>query len=114
MSQAPHADRGLLCPFHKKDVSKVCHTCPLWIQVRGKHPQSGHETDTWVCAIAFGPVATMDAARQSHSTSVAIESLRNETNASARTNTALFKAISDAMSVARIAAVQTVDLIEKK
>ena len=46
MAQAPHADKGMICPLHKQDMSKVCHKCPLWVQVRGKNPQSNAEIDS--------------------------------------------------------------------
>ncbi len=30
MAQIPHAeDNGLKCPFWKKKMSEVCHTCPM-------------------------------------------------------------------------------------
>jgi len=46
MPQIPRADAGLICPLHKVDTSKVCHKCPLWVQVRGKHPQ---RMKNWIC-----------------------------------------------------------------
>lgn len=78
MAKPPHADEGLICPFHKADMSTVCHTCPLWTQVRGKHPQTGADVDTWSCAIAFLPVLLLENSKQSRATTVATEDLRNE------------------------------------
>lgn len=78
MARAPQAEPGTICPLHKRDVSKVCHTCAWYIQVRGKNPQTGADIDSWGCAIAYGPMMTLEGARQSRSTASAVEMLRNE------------------------------------
>lgn len=78
MAQVPHADKGLICPLHKVDMSKVCHRCPLWVAVRGKHPQSEEIIDSWNCALAFIPVLLIENSQQQRSTSAAVESFRNE------------------------------------
>ena len=36
--QIPHAEAGQICPLHKQDVSEVCHKCPWFTRVIGKHP----------------------------------------------------------------------------
>lgn len=46
------ADEGDICPFHKKDVSLVCHKCPLYHQIRGVDRNTGQEVDHWICSIA--------------------------------------------------------------
>lgn len=74
----PIAEKGEICPFNGKDVSKVCHKCPLYIQVRGRHPQTGQEMDQWGCSFALMPILTIEAAHQTHQTNAAIESFRNE------------------------------------
>ena len=79
----PIADSGLICPLHRKDVSKVCHLCPWYVKLRGRNPQSGQEIENWGCAIAFGPISSLEAAHQSRSTAAAVESLRNEVAKSA-------------------------------
>lgn len=78
MTKAPHADSGMICPLMRRDVSKCCHLCAWYISVRGKHPQSGVDVDNWVCAVAFTPIATLDAAHQTRSNAAATEDLRNE------------------------------------
>lgn len=45
---------------------------------------------------------TIDVARQARSTAAGVESLRNETNASVRTNTAIFSKIADAVDGPRV------------
>ena len=76
--QIPHADAGLTCPFFKKDMSLVCHKCPLWTHVRGKHPQSEEEIDRWGCAIAWLPMLMIENSQMQRQTGAAVESFRNE------------------------------------
>jgi hypothetical protein len=83
--QIPHADPGRACPFNGKDVSKVCHRCPLYVQIRGKNPQSNEEVDRWDCSLALLPMLLIENAQQSRQTGAAVESFRNEAS---RTNAA--------------------------
>lgn len=76
--QRPIAPKGDVCPLHRKDVSKVCHRCPWYTLVRGKHPQSEDTIDDWGCAIAWGPMLMINAAQQAHQGAAATESFRNE------------------------------------
>lgn len=76
--QIPHAAPGKKCPFNGKPVEKVCHECPMWVSVRGKHPQSGEDIDEWVCSFAITPMLLIETARQSRSAAAATENLRNE------------------------------------
>jgi hypothetical protein len=78
MPQIPHADPGLVCPLHKQDVSKVCHKCPLWVQVRGKHPQSEQEIDAWKCALAWLPILLIENSQMQRQTGAAVETFRNQ------------------------------------
>jgi hypothetical protein len=78
MAQIPRADEGMICPLHREDMSKVCHKCPWWTQLRGKHPQSHEDIDKWSCAVAFLPMLLIENAQQTRSTGAAIESFRNE------------------------------------
>jgi hypothetical protein len=77
MAQIPHADVGLVCPLHKKDVSKVCHSCPMWTHIRGNNPNDGTAMDSWQCAIAWLPILMIEAAQQTRQAGAAVESLRN-------------------------------------
>lgn len=76
--QTPHAEPGLICPLHRKDVSKVCHLCPWWTQLRGKHPQTGVDLDSWNCAIGILPTLLVENAKQTRSTAAATEAFRND------------------------------------
>jgi hypothetical protein len=78
MAQIPRGDEGLICPLHKQDMSTVCHKCPLWIQLRGKHPQTNEEIDRWGCSFAFLPMLMIEGAQQTRQAGAAIESFRNE------------------------------------
>ena len=78
MPKAPHADEGLICPLHKQDMSEVCHKCPFWTQLRGKHPQTGQEIDEWQCAIAMLPLLMIETSRNVKGNQAATESMRNE------------------------------------
>ena len=78
MAQRPQAEKGMLCPMHRVDVSKVCHKCPWFTQIRGKHPQTGADVDEWACAISWMPMLMIEASQQTRQAGAAIESFRNE------------------------------------
>lgn len=69
---------GEVCPFHQKDVKKVCHTCPLYIQLRGVDPNTGREVDNWGCSFSFLPMIMLENTQASRHTSGSIDALRNE------------------------------------
>ena len=89
MTQIPHANKGLICPLHKVDMSKVCHRCPLWTSIRGAHPQTGQQVDKWDCSLALLPMLLIEGAQMSRQTGAAVESLRNEAVKSADANRAV-------------------------
>lgn len=74
----PPATAGEDCPLWRRDVSKVCHKCPWYVQVRGKDPQSEQEIDWFACAIGWMPTLLIDNTQQSRQSGAAIESFRNE------------------------------------
>lgn len=78
MTGKPIADKGLICPFHKVDVSKVCHKCPLFVALRGKNPNTGADVDEWGCALGWLPVLLIENSQQQRQTGAAVESFRNE------------------------------------
>jgi hypothetical protein len=75
--QKPPANPGEVCPFVGKDVSKVCHKCPLYVQVRGMNANTGIEVDHWGCSFSFLPMMLIENTGQQRQTGAAIESLRN-------------------------------------
>jgi hypothetical protein len=77
MPQPPHADKGKVCPLHKRDMSLVCHKCPLWVQIHGKHPQGEEIIDHWNCSLAFLPMLLIENSQMQRQTGAAVESFRN-------------------------------------
>lgn len=76
--QVPHGAEDMDCPLHKKPMSKVCHKCPWWTQLKGKDPQSSAEIDRWDCAIAVLPILNVAVAQQVHQVDGTMQSFRNE------------------------------------
>mgnify|MGYP003155404598 CR=1 FL=1 len=52
--------------------------CGWFIQVRGRHPQTGEEIDEYGCAMAMMPMLMIENSRQTSQAGSAIESFRNE------------------------------------
>ena len=78
MAQIPHGPDHLWCPYWRKKMSAVCHTCPLWVQLRGKNPNTGSDVDQWNCSLATLPMLLIENAQQTRQNGAATESLRNE------------------------------------
>lgn len=76
--QKPIAEKGEVCPFHQKDVSKVCHKCPLYVMIRGTNPNTDKEVDHWGCSFTWLPVLMIENSQQQRQTGAAVESFRNE------------------------------------
>lgn len=56
--------QGIKCPWWRRDVSEVCHTCELYVQLDGEDPQTGEKiTDVWGCALALAPIAALQVSR---------------------------------------------------
>jgi hypothetical protein len=75
--QIPHADPGLVCPLHRKDMSEVCHKCPWWTRIVGKHPQSEEMLDNWQCAVGLLPMLLIEGTQMQRQTGAALETFRN-------------------------------------
>ena len=52
--------------------------CGWFIQISGKHPQTGEEVDEYGCAMALMPMLMIENSRQTSQAGSAIESFRNE------------------------------------
>ena len=48
------------------------------MQIRGKNPNTGEDTDEWGCSMAWLPVLMVENSQQQRSTGAAVESFRNE------------------------------------
>lgn len=78
MKQIPRGPEGLYCPLWRDRMSKRCHTCPMWTQIRGRNPMTGEDTDQWMCAVSSLPMLLVENAQQGRSATAAMESFRNE------------------------------------
>ena len=65
------------CPLNGFEPCKLWD-CSWFIEVKGKHPQTGTDMNEWGCAMAWMPVMMIENSRQQHSTASAVESFRNE------------------------------------
>jgi hypothetical protein len=77
MDQVPLGPTDKDCPYHRKVMAEVCHRCPLWINVKGKDPQSAATIDRWGCAHMWQPVLTVENTQVQRETGAAVEELRN-------------------------------------
>jgi hypothetical protein len=78
MNQTPRGPENLDCPFWRKSMSKVCHRCPLWQQLRGRNPNTGEQIDEWSCTFKWLLPVLIDVANVGRSGAAATESFRNE------------------------------------
>jgi hypothetical protein len=65
------------CPLNGFEPCKLWD-CSWFIEVKGKHPQTGTDMNEWGCAMAWLPVMMIENSRQQHGTAAAVESFRNE------------------------------------
>lgn len=73
-----HADDGMFCPWWRKPCVKVCHTCEMWEQVRGKHPQTGQDIDHWSCTMKLHTMLQIEHTMATRQTTATVDSLRKE------------------------------------
>jgi len=70
---------GAKCEELKLEGKKpVLYRCPWYVQVRGVDANTGEETGTWGCAIAWMPTLMINTANESRKGTAATESFRNE------------------------------------
>lgn len=74
----PIPNTKMVCPFHCKPMRKVCPNCPLWISIKGKHPQGEEIIDRWGCSFEFVPMLMIENSQMQRQTGAAVESFRNE------------------------------------
>ena len=84
---------GSFCPLIKEDCIQL--KCAWFMQIRGKHPQTGADIDEWGCSIAWTPMLLIENAKMQRETGAAVESFRNEmVRSNHATATAMVEAIS--------------------
>ena len=74
-------DKTRICPARSALRDRPCieHRCQWFIQIQGRNPQSGENTNEFGCAIGWLPMLQIETANQSRQAGAAIESFRNET-----------------------------------
>ena len=78
MPQIPRGEEHLKCPLWKKSMAEVCHTCPLWVQIRGKDPQSMQEIDHWGCSLMWLPKLLIEGAQMSRQAGASADKVATE------------------------------------
>ena len=73
-------DKRIKCPYtgHKKSCCDLAIHCPKWVQIQGKHPQTGKDIDKWGCADTFVVMMQIETTQQIRQLGAATESMRNE------------------------------------
>jgi hypothetical protein len=75
-------DEKIRCPataFARTCRSVVTKfTCPKFVHIRGKDPQTGQDVDKYGCVDSFLPMLLLENAQYSRQAGAAIESFRNE------------------------------------
>lgn len=59
------------------DVVTKC-TCPKFVQLIGKDPQTGADAAKWGCVDTFLPMLLLENAQMSRQTAASVDSFRNE------------------------------------
>lgn len=85
MVQIPPGPKDMYCPLWRKQMCKVCHTCPWWFNLKGKDPNTKQDLDEWRCAIAWAPTLSVEIAQQSRSTTAEVHEMRNENEQTTKT-----------------------------
>lgn len=79
MSQIPHGPDHLYCPFWRKRMSTVCHTCPFWQMLRGVHPQTGEPIpDEWNCSLGHITKLLLENSQQSRQAGASADKVATE------------------------------------
>jgi len=69
------------CPLGhecEKAVDNTIERCAWYIEVAGKHPQTGEDINEFQCSLTWLPTLLIENARTNRGQTAAIESLRNE------------------------------------
>jgi len=54
----------------------VCHTCPLWVQVRGVDSNTGQNVDRWDCSIGLLTMLQLETAKEVRQTNASVDKMR--------------------------------------
>lgn len=78
MTWKPPAPKGMRCPLERKDVSRVCHYCAWYTEIKGTHPQTGAPIEQWMCAQTAVVLTTLEAAKAANEGGAVTQELRND------------------------------------
>ena len=67
---------GKYCPLVGGDCKKL--ECNWFVQLRGKHPQTGEPVDEWDCAVKWLPILMIENTKEAIGVSASLDSFRNE------------------------------------
>lgn len=75
-------DEKIKCPataFARscREIVVSC-TCPKFVSLKGKNPQTGADVESWGCVDAFLPLLLIEISQQTRQAGAATESFRNE------------------------------------
>lgn len=71
----------LTCPLGSKceEIKDgAIHRCAWYMEVHGKNSNTGENLNEWGCSMAWMPLMMIENSKQQQTTSVAVESFRNE------------------------------------
>jgi hypothetical protein len=78
-------DKKLICPLLHKEciedgtmVDGEIVACKFWVEVEGKHPQTGVDIKQGDCCLNWMPIILIENSKTNRETGAAIESFRNE------------------------------------
>lgn len=73
-----HADipDGKACPVLKDRC--IERKCPAYVELQGKHPQSGQDVREWGCVMGWLPMLLIENSRTNRETSGELSALRSE------------------------------------
>jgi hypothetical protein len=75
-------DKKVKCPY--TGFKSSCFdgvtksSCPKWIQILGRNPQTGEDMNRYGCSDSFMPLLMIENSQMQRQTGAAVESFRNE------------------------------------
>lgn len=83
-------EQGTHCPLLNKKCIGL--KCAWFIQLRGKHPQTGSDVDEWACSVAWLPMLLIEQAKETRQTGAEVSALRSESLQAAKATVSLLAA----------------------
>ena len=77
-NSVPHARPGITCPLHRRDVSKVCHTCAWWVGLQWQNDKTMQWEEKWDCAMPLLAKSQTDVVRMTARSAKATDDMKEE------------------------------------